>query len=341
MSSYEYDSDYDCEPTSPLADRLAMACWNGDLASVKAAVADGASVNEKGKSPHGWEVHPCAAAVSRQHHDVVVWLLSHGADPNGDKVVYYGAYDSTVAILQLLIDAGGDVNREILGGPPLFVAVDGRNSMDKLRVVLAQPSLDFTLKCDGKPTEQFARGYGWLVQADMMAQEVSGKGLACLSATLRRCGGVAVTGRSRDERRWYAHCFVRLIKHVLCRGHDKAGFGGGVLWQSAEEVCREVEAADAASVARLVRGVSCCGDAAPGTRGCCVFTNHVYVVVVALAWSGGCGAWRAAKSSGAYSTVSLCCCVVPWFPGVVATEHLMGLEAFESGCMPDLCSDVL
>ena len=30
------------------------------------------------------------------------------------------------------------------------------------------------------------------------------------------------------------------------------------LWQSAEQRCREVEAADAASVARLVRGVCCC-----------------------------------------------------------------------------------
>ena len=31
-----------------------------------------------------------------------------------------------------------------------------------------------------------------------------------------------------------------------------------VLWQSAEQRRREVEAADAASVARLVRGVCCC-----------------------------------------------------------------------------------
>ena len=30
------------------------------------------------------------------------------------------------------------------------------------------------------------------------------------------------------------------------------------LWQSAEQRCREVEAADAASLARLVRGVCCC-----------------------------------------------------------------------------------
>ena len=43
---------------------------------------------------------------------MVVWLLTHGADPNGDRVMWNGAFYRTAATLQLLIDAGGDVNGE-------------------------------------------------------------------------------------------------------------------------------------------------------------------------------------------------------------------------------------
>ena len=110
-----------------LADRLVAACFYGDLPSVKAAIADGASVEKWGRSPRrGAYVLPLAAAVDQRRHDVVVWLLSHGADPNGDRVMQCGAGDTTAAVLQLLVDAGGSVNREGLNdvwGPPLFHAV--------------------------------------------------------------------------------------------------------------------------------------------------------------------------------------------------------------------------
>ena len=165
-----------------LADRLVTACFYGDLPSAKAAVADGASVNEKGWAPWGGKPLALEAAAFRRHHDVVVWLLSHGADPNGDAVMWYGTYYSTAAILQLLIDAGGDVNRESCGQPPLFTAVRGNNSEDKVRVLLAQPSLDFTIKHKGKTPEQYARDYPRPAVADMIAQEVSGKGLPVFTA---------------------------------------------------------------------------------------------------------------------------------------------------------------
>ena len=172
-----------------LADRLIKACDNGDLPSAKAAVADGASVNEKGTAPGvlGLTVFPLAAAVDRNHDDVVVYLLSHGADPNGNGVMDVGACFSTAASLQLLIDAGGDVNRECGGRPPLFLAVEC-NSVAKVRVLLAQPSLDFTVKFHGKTPEQYARHYGYPALAGMMAQEVSGKGLpVLLTACAVRC----------------------------------------------------------------------------------------------------------------------------------------------------------
>ena len=174
------------------------ACWSGDLPSVNAAVADGASVNEKG-TPLGWgTVLPLAAAAWLQHHDVVLWLLSHGADPNGDKVMYDGACNSTAAILQLLIDAGGDVNREWKGLAPLFPAVWPGSREDNMRVLLAQPSLDFTIEYRGETPEQYARNRSRPELADMMAHEVSGNGMNFKVFEERLLGtdgvcGVAVT----------------------------------------------------------------------------------------------------------------------------------------------------
>ena len=73
--------------------------------------------------------------------------------------------------MRLLIDAGGDVNRNSGGYPPLthcFIYED------KVRVLLAQPCLQCAVECDGKTPEQHARDAGGLVVADMIAQEVSG-----------------------------------------------------------------------------------------------------------------------------------------------------------------------
>ena len=170
------------DPAPSLAGRLATACYRGDLPSGKAAVADGASVHEKGKSP-GWfaTVLPLTAAVATQCRDVVVWLLSSGADPNGDDVMATGAYRSSAGILQLLIDAGGDVNRESSRQPPLFSALDNDNSEEYVRVIvrvlLAQPSLDLTVTHHGIAPEQRAHGWGRSALADEITQEVSRDGV--------------------------------------------------------------------------------------------------------------------------------------------------------------------
>ena len=68
-------------------------------------------------------------------------------------------------------------------------------------------------------------------------------------------GVAAVAGRGRGERRWYDTLFCS-----FGRACAMVRAWRGLLWplccrQAAEQVCREVEAADAASVARLVRGV--------------------------------------------------------------------------------------
>ena len=151
---------------------LATACADGDLPSALAAIAGGACVNEIGETLFG-TVLPLAAAAHKQHHDVVVWLLSLGADPNGDTVMYDGTVNSTPDILQLLIDTGGDVNRESGGVQPLFWAVEGISELS-VRVLLGEPSLDFTVLFEGKTPEQFARYHHELALADMVGQEVRG-----------------------------------------------------------------------------------------------------------------------------------------------------------------------
>ena len=124
----------------------------------------------------GWDSTglPLAAAVAHQHRAVVVILLSHGADPNGSGVMGHGAYDSTTEILQLLVDAGGDVNRKSGWRPPIFGAIDtpAGDVAGKVRVLLSQPSLDLTITDGGKTAEQYARERGKTVIASMIAAEV-------------------------------------------------------------------------------------------------------------------------------------------------------------------------
>ena len=166
------------DPTLPAVaavDRLATACYTGDLPSAVAAVADGASVNSLGYSAGMGMERPLLAAVYQQHFDVVVWLLSHGADPNGDEIMYFGTRSSTAGILQLLIDAGGDVNRAVgvssVEDCPLFQAVHS-GCEGKMRVLLAQPSLDLNINDEGITPEQAGRTGGRPALADMIAREV-------------------------------------------------------------------------------------------------------------------------------------------------------------------------
>ena len=160
------------EPALSLADRLATACSKGDLVSAQAAVADGASVNEKG-AVSGWRsAAPLEAATFSGRRDAVAWLLSLNADPNAPSVMCYGVTYSSPEVLQLLIDAGGDVNRESGGFTPLFKAAL-HDKRDHARLLLALPSLDLTVTSAGKTAEQFASDNGKAVLAEMIAQEVN------------------------------------------------------------------------------------------------------------------------------------------------------------------------
>ena len=198
-------SSSDAPPS--LADRLVTACANGDIPSAEAAVADGASVNEEGKPPVPAWAGPTLPLKATRHVHVVVWLLSHGADPNGDRVMEYGACSRTAEILQLLIDAGGDVNRDSGGWPPLLWAT-GSDCEDNVRVLLAQPCLDLDIEYDGNTPEQCARDHFSPVLAELIAHEVS----VVRSASSQRVLAFTwclrlprLVGRGRDELRWYDH----------------------------------------------------------------------------------------------------------------------------------------
>ena len=163
-------------PAPSLADRLVAACYLDDLPSAQTAVIAGASVNEADSE----EQLPLAAAVYSSHHDVVVWLLSQGADPNGDAVMLWAVFFSAPNTLQVVIDVGGDVNRECRERLPLFASVDFVRA-DNARVLLTEPSLDLTATVEAQTADVYARGSGELALADMIGEEVKGKA--------RRVGG--------------------------------------------------------------------------------------------------------------------------------------------------------
>ena len=152
--------------SSPLADRLVSSCWDGDLLSAQSAVADGASINEKSGA-----LLPVVAAAWQRRLDVVVWLLSLGADANGYGLMWHATRHSTPAILQLLIDTGGSINRDSAGRPPLLTAV-GSGREDLVRALLEYPSLNLAVKYDGQSPDQYALDKGRPALADMIVQEV-------------------------------------------------------------------------------------------------------------------------------------------------------------------------
>ena len=160
-----------------LSDQLAQACLVGNVAEAKAAVHSGASVNDKGSTPYYGTITPLMAAVWRRHRDTIIWLLSLGADPNGDDVMRGGAVAGCGSgTLQLLIDAGGDVNRRSGGELPLFSAVSNLQQ-DNVWCLLVQPSLDLAVVSTARMQAELSRAPRLTaVIADTMECEVRVRG---------------------------------------------------------------------------------------------------------------------------------------------------------------------
>ena len=128
----------------PLQAHLIAACQNGDFATVVAALADGASVNDTSFEVSYGSVTPLAAAVKSRHRALVLHLLSRGADVNGAGVMPAALRCRDADMLALVIDGGGDVNQRCyLMQPVLFDALRADALHDRhLQLLLAQPSLN-------------------------------------------------------------------------------------------------------------------------------------------------------------------------------------------------------
>ena len=145
---------------SLLQQSLVAACTAKNFPEAVKLLSSGASVNAKGKSnSYASEfVTPLAAAVESQYRPLVLHLLSLGADVKHGRVMEKAAFGDSADILQLLIDAGGDVNMASNGRAPLVNAVRGNhNRTAVMTVLLAEPSLDLTITdTDGKTAEEMA-----------------------------------------------------------------------------------------------------------------------------------------------------------------------------------------
>ena len=156
--------------------RLVQACLDGNLDAAKAAIRDGESVNAKGTDSDGTSWVPLEAATRMRHAPVVAHLLSLGADPNGNGVMYSGARSGTPDILQQLLTAGGKVNLPSNGMQPIFAAISGNGDVKgKVRVLLGHPSLDLTaVMTDGGTPEEYARSWGKIDIVEMIQAKVGG-----------------------------------------------------------------------------------------------------------------------------------------------------------------------
>ncbi len=125
-------------------------------------------------------------AVTRRNRELVAALLAAGADANvkdrhGRTSVVWGAFSSTVDILQLLIDSGGSVNvADNDGVTPLISLTSFRHDCSyipgELGVLLACSDLDLDGKCQGRTAEEWAMKEGRGALAAAIAAEV-GAGL--------------------------------------------------------------------------------------------------------------------------------------------------------------------
>ena len=173
------------------------ACRHGDLDAVKACLASGAQLNTAHAHEHGIVLTPLAIAAAYERKAVVLHLLSIGADPNGRDVMERGVANGTPDILQLLVDAGGDVNRKDGGRPlPIFTAAasNAGDVVGKLRVLLALPAVNLAVTNAGKSPVEHATVRSKPVLAAMIRDVVGSWFWGEASLCEARCVRVLVGG---------------------------------------------------------------------------------------------------------------------------------------------------
>ena len=188
-------------PRSRLTDRLVTAVSVGSFTGMLSGLTDGASVNdapENGYSPLAVACRVAGVSKGRKYDGaraMVVHLLAAGADASAKSVLHTAVENSTVEIVQLLIDAGSDVaarcetaymrltkeggvyfghwgdepSRTVLVSLLTADSASGEHSADMLTLLLSQPDLDLTVDRSeaGETLEMYAsrgadaRDRGW------------------------------------------------------------------------------------------------------------------------------------------------------------------------------------
>ena len=107
--------------------QLEDACLKGDLVRAQRALADGARVDGHCEKYPQIKLMPLSRAIGSHNRELICLLLSHGANPNGPYAMHMAATGPR-DILQLVVDAGGDVNSKgETGWPTTFVAANSGN----------------------------------------------------------------------------------------------------------------------------------------------------------------------------------------------------------------------
>ncbi len=144
---------------SPIDNALRQSAQDGDVAAVKALIADGANVNSRDKTGGTallW------VAPARDNPEMVKLLIASGADVNaadnrGETALMIAASQSNPGIMRALIEAGAKVNARNDKGVTALMSAAARANVVEIKILLANGA-DATIKDkEGRVAADFAR----------------------------------------------------------------------------------------------------------------------------------------------------------------------------------------
>jgi ankyrin repeat protein len=178
MKNTPSDGDANKKKTAAFIERAAF----GDIAGMARLRKAGVPVDAKGED--GWTA--LLIAIDDDRREVVEWLLKHGADKNlankdGDTPAMCAAYSQSSVCLNLLVEAGCDLDRTRSNGrTALMVALsadpDERDFYFEARercieILFESGGGLAAVDCKGQRAEDIARDVGWVAWASRISTE--------------------------------------------------------------------------------------------------------------------------------------------------------------------------